>query len=120
MKGLPRHLRPSPAMVVACTALIFALTSAGYAAVVLPNNSVGTKNLKKNAVTSAKVKNGSLRAWDLKAGTLPKGAKWATVNTAGTIVRQSGGITAVKAADWRLRRDLPSGHSHLIVATPMG
>lgn len=93
MKG-NRRFRPSPAMVIACTALIFAMTSAGYAAGVLPRNSVGTKHLKRNAVTSAKVMNGSLQALDLKAGTLPKGAQWATVNSAGTIVRQSGGITA--------------------------
>ena len=32
MKGIIRRLRPSPAMVVACIALVFAMTGAGYAA----------------------------------------------------------------------------------------
>jgi hypothetical protein len=39
----------------------------GYAAVTLPGNSVGTKQLKNNAVTGAKVKNGSLGTADLSA-----------------------------------------------------
>jgi len=39
----------------------------GYAAVTLPANSVGTKQIKKNAVTGAKVKDGSLAAADLSA-----------------------------------------------------
>ena len=60
MKGIIRRLRPSPAMVVACIALVFAMTGAGYAAGMLGPNTVGTKQLKKNAVISSKVKNGSL------------------------------------------------------------
>ena len=63
MRHLHR-LRPSPAMVVACIALVFAMTGAGYAAGMLGPNTVGTKQLKKNAVVSAKVKNRSLLAVD--------------------------------------------------------
>src|SRR5262245_16382277 len=73
MKNILRRLRPSPAMVVACTALLFAMTGAGYAAGMLGPNTVGTKQLKKNAVISSKVKNRSLLAVDFKAGQLPKG-----------------------------------------------
>ena len=62
MKGIIRRLRPSPAMVVACIALVFAMTGAGYAAGMLGPNTVGTKQLKKNAVISSKVKNRSLLA----------------------------------------------------------
>jgi hypothetical protein len=62
-------------MVVACTALLFAMTGAGYAAGILGPNTVGTKQLKKNAVVSAKVKNSSLLAVDFKAGQLPQGPK---------------------------------------------
>jgi hypothetical protein len=69
------RLRPSPAMVVACTALLFALTGAGYAAGMLGPNTVGTKQLKSNAVISSKVKNSSLLAADFKAGQLPQGPK---------------------------------------------
>ena len=69
--------RPSPALVVALIALSVALGGTGYAAVVLPANSVGTKQLKKNAVTAAKVKNASLLKADFKAGQLPAGARGA-------------------------------------------
>jgi hypothetical protein len=72
MKG--RLLKaPSPAMTVACIALAVALSGAGYAAVTLPRNSVGTPQLKKNAVVSAKVKDRSLRANDFALGQLPAG-----------------------------------------------
>ena len=46
-----------------------------YAATVLPKNSVGPAQLKKNAVRGLKVKNGSLMAADFKAGQLPAGPK---------------------------------------------
>jgi hypothetical protein len=64
--------------VIAVTALVVAALAAtpiGQAAgrIVLGKNSVGTAQLKKNAVTGAKVKNGSLRAVDFGAGQLPAG-----------------------------------------------
>lgn len=62
------RLRPSPAMVVACIALLVSLGGVSYAAVALPAGSVGTKHLKKNAVVSGKVKNFSLLRKDLKSG----------------------------------------------------
>ena len=66
--------RPSPAMVVACLALAVALGGTGIAAVnALPRNSVGTAQLQNNAVTSAKVLNGSLVPADFKRGQLPAG-----------------------------------------------
>ena len=73
MKTLWRH-RPSPAIVLACLALAVALGGTGYAAIVLPANSVGTKQLKNNAVNSIKVANGSLLKADFKAGQIPAGA----------------------------------------------
>ena len=72
MTLLRRHLT-SPAMLVACIALVVALGGVSYAAAVLPKSSVGTPQLKKKAVTGAKVKNGSLTAADFKAGQLPAG-----------------------------------------------
>ena len=70
---------PSPAMIVACVALFVALGGTSYAAIMLPAHSVGTKQIKKNAVTSAKVKNATLTGADLangavgttKVGTIP-------------------------------------------------
>ena len=67
--------RPSPAMAVALLALFVALGGAGYAAVRLPKNSVGPKQLKRNAVRSAKVKDHSLLEKDFRTGQLPAGPK---------------------------------------------
>jgi hypothetical protein len=65
--------RPSPALVIALIALFVALGGTGYAALKLPKNSVGTKQLKNNAVTGVKVKNGSLTSSDFKLGQIPAG-----------------------------------------------
>src|SRR6266545_9398 len=99
-----RHLgkRLSPATVLACIALFVALGGTSIAAVAaLPRNSVGT----------AQVRNGSLLRVDFRSGQLPAGARgpagpagpigpagpaarWALVSPNGSIVVQSGGITA--------------------------
>jgi hypothetical protein len=50
-----RLRRPSAALVVSTVALIVALGGTSYAAFTLPQNSVGTKQLKNNAVTLAKL-----------------------------------------------------------------
>ncbi len=59
------HYRPSPAMVVACVALMISLGGVGYAAITLPANSVTTKQ----------VKNYSLLKRDFKRGQLPRGPR---------------------------------------------
>jgi hypothetical protein len=75
---LTRRLKASPALVVACIALLVSLTGTSVAAVSqLAKNSVGTPQLKTNAVTSAKVKNGSLLRVDFKAGQIPRGPQGA-------------------------------------------
>jgi len=58
--------------VVACIALAVALAPASYATVsqLVPTNSVGTPQLQNEAVTSNKVRDFSLRAWDFKKGDL--------------------------------------------------
>jgi hypothetical protein len=68
-----RRLRaPSPALVVACAALLVALGGISYAAGLLPSNSVG----------SHQVVNHSLRAVDFKPGQLPadRGNGWVVPN----------------------------------------
>ena len=63
--------RPSPALVIACLALVVALSGTSYADVPnVPFNSVGSRQLRTNAVVSSKVKNRSLLAVDFKAGEL--------------------------------------------------
>jgi len=59
-------------MVIACLALAVALSGTSYAQILnVPVNSVGTAQLKANAVISSKVKNHSLLAADFKPGQLP-------------------------------------------------
>jgi hypothetical protein len=55
------------ANVTATLALFVALGGVGYAATKLPKNSVGTTQLKPNAVISAKIRNGAIRTVDLSA-----------------------------------------------------
>lgn len=68
MASIRRRL--SFANVVSCIALFVALGGASYAATQLPKNSVGTKQIKPNAVNSSKVKNGSLVVADFKSSEL--------------------------------------------------
>jgi hypothetical protein len=66
--------RTSPSLVVACFALLVALggTSVAAVSVVLPRNSVGTPQLKENAVTSIKLAAGAVRSSDVKDGSLAR------------------------------------------------
>jgi hypothetical protein len=64
----------SYANIVASIALFIALGGLSYAALTLPKNSVGTKQLKTNAVTGAKVKNGTLKEGDFAKGILSSAA----------------------------------------------
>jgi len=80
-----RSRRPSPAMVVALTALFVALGGSSYAAITLKNNSVSSKHIKNGqvktadlaggAVDASKVANGGLLAEDFASGQLPAGAQ---------------------------------------------
>jgi hypothetical protein len=84
MRQLLRR-RPSPAMVVACLALLVALGGTSVAAVsqLVPRNSVGTAQIqfgavtgakiRNNTITSTKVRNRSLLSIDFARGQLPAG-----------------------------------------------
>lgn len=74
IEGL-RIRKPSPALVVASVSLFVALSGVSYAVANLPRNSVGTAQLKPNAVTSPKVRDGSLKQNDFAPGQLPVGAQ---------------------------------------------
>src|SRR4051812_20349216 len=63
--------RPTPSMAVASTALLIALGGTGYAAAKLPRNSVDSAAIKRGAVGSSEVRNGSLTARDLAPGLVP-------------------------------------------------
>jgi len=76
MRGLRAHL--SYANVMSSIAVFMVLGGSAYAAATLPRNSVGSTQLKSNAVTSSKVKNGSLQSADFGPGQMPTGATGAT------------------------------------------
>ena len=61
-----RIKKPSPAMIVAMVALFVALGGVGYAAVSLPRDSVGTKQLKNFAVTPLKIQNNAIKTNKLR------------------------------------------------------
>jgi hypothetical protein len=61
------HLpRPSAAMLVALTALFVAMGGVGYAAVTLPNNSVGTAQLQHSSVVHSKLRFNSVSFQDIQ------------------------------------------------------
>ena len=53
--------RPSPSLVISIVALVVAMAGTGYAAIALPKNSVGSKQLKRGAVTPSKVARSTIR-----------------------------------------------------------
>jgi hypothetical protein len=63
---------PSPALLIAIVALVVAMGGTSYAAFHLGKNTVGSSQLKHDAVRSSKVADGSLLARDFKAGQLPQ------------------------------------------------
>ena len=86
-----KHLRigrPSPAMVVAVTALVLAMVGTGYAAFKLPKKSVGTAQLKGSAVTNAKIKNKTITGKKLnmkKLGVVPNASHASSADVASTV-----------------------------------
>lgn len=103
MSSILRH-RPSPAMVVACIALLVALGGTSVAAVqALGPNTVGTAQLQANAVTAAKIKNGQVTNAKL-AGNAVSNAKLANNSVTGAKV-QNGSLSRADFA----AGSLPSG-----------
>ena len=74
LSRLTGHVRHN---LIAYVALFVALGGTSYAEIRLPANSVGPRQIKKNAVRSSDVKNSSLLATDFKAGQLPAGPRGA-------------------------------------------
>jgi hypothetical protein len=86
--------------VMATIATFIALSGASYAAVKLPVNSVGARQLKTGAVTGAKVKDGSLGGADIDAaslGTVPNAAHAQTATTAQSATTAQTATSALRA-----------------------
>jgi hypothetical protein len=60
--------RPSASLIIASLALVAALGGTSYA-----KSLINGKNIKNNTITSAKIKNHTLKADDFKAGQMPAG-----------------------------------------------
>jgi hypothetical protein len=93
------------ANVASTLALVMVMTGGAWAVATLPRNSVGTPQLKDNAVKTAKVDNGSLLLKDLKAGQVdrPNATRWASHRDAG------GGLQLVaKLPGLELRSECPT------------
>jgi hypothetical protein len=65
--------RPSPATALSIAALVVASAGTSYAAIKIPAGSVGTSQIKNDAINTTKVRDGSLSASDFAAGSLPQG-----------------------------------------------
>jgi hypothetical protein len=122
-----RHL--SYANVMATIGVFLALGGASYAAIKLPKNSVGSKQIKDGAVSSADIKNHSIKAGDFKGG-LPRGEQgpkgdpgpaaakyWARIKgTTAGVISSSGGITVTRAAGGNASVTFPEDVSNCAVA----
>jgi hypothetical protein len=117
MSGL-RFRRPSAALIVAVVALVMATAGTGYAAFKLPNNSVGTKQLKKSAVTGAKVKQGSLEGSDIKLSTLDTVPSATKAVSAETAARATTADSATHAATADSASNIPAAGPIHFVGTP--
>ena len=69
LKSLMRR-RPSAAIVISSVALFMSLGGVGYAAISIPNNSVGTAQLKNNAVSANKIKNEAVTYKKIRPGSV--------------------------------------------------
>jgi hypothetical protein len=96
-----RICRPSPALVVACLALLVALGGTSVAAVsALAPNSVGTSQLKDNAVVTAKIKSGGVGSSDIAANAVVAAKIASNAVTAAKIAGNA--VTGAKVQDGSL------------------
>ncbi len=111
---------------MATFAVFLALGGVSYAAIKLPKNSVGAKQIKAGAVGASEVKNGALKAGDFGRGQLPKGPEgdrgpagaeatklWAQISAGAnpTVVNSSGNVTVTRAANLAANVTFPSNVS---------
>lgn len=119
--------RATYANVTATLALVVALGGTGYAAVNLPKNSVGSKQIVNDSIKSVDVKNNGLKGADVDESTLspvPRAAtaadadalggrslrgllQWALVDSEGTLISSSGSVSSTGLGVGRFRVDFP-------------
>jgi hypothetical protein len=90
-----KRFHPSPALVISIVALFVALGGSSYAAITaLPANSVGTKQLKNGAVSTAKLKASVLKNYIRVGSSLPSGMTEVGAWGFGTTSGSGGGADA--------------------------
>ena len=97
-----RNLRPSPGVLIATIALVFALTGAAVAANKIQTNQIAKKaitgsRIAKDAVNSGKVRDHSLKKRDLQKGLIPSAPTLAygRVNKNGANVAPAAGAVGI-------------------------
>ncbi|HTU88216.1 MAG TPA: hypothetical protein VMF57_21730 [Solirubrobacteraceae bacterium] len=95
-----RLRRPSAPLIISVVALFFALGGVGYAAVALPKNSVGTKQIRNNAVTYQKIAPGTVGSARINQSLVQTRVTGTCTGTTGAIgaVTQSGHVTCNPSA----------------------
>lgn len=83
-------------MTVACISLAVALSGASYAAIVLPKNSVGTKQIRNNAVKSTKIAPNQVKGVDVDEATLGQVPSAANANNAANTANAANAANADK------------------------
>ena len=102
--------RPSPAMVVAGLALLLVLGGTSIAAVTaVPNNSVGSAQLKNNAVTAAKIASNAVTSGKIAANAVT-GAK-ITANAVANAKIANGAVTEAKLASHAVTNSKIADHA---------
>jgi hypothetical protein len=94
-------------MVVALLALLVALGGTGYAALKLPKNSVGAKQLQEGAATGSKIKNDAITGADVKEAQLDRVPVAAQASS-------SAHLGGVAPGAYARKRDLQPGALHLV------
>jgi hypothetical protein len=132
----PLRHRPSPAIIVASVALFVSLGGVGYAAITIPDNSVGGSQLKNNAVSYKKIQPGAVglvraNTGQLQvrvSGTCATGQAIGTINQVGKVTcnnalpsefgttNNTAAVTATPATVTNVA--LPTGASYLAFANP--
>jgi hypothetical protein len=130
--------RPSASMVVALVALFAALGGVGYAATALPAGSVGTKQLRNNAVTFSKIALHTIGGQRINTSQVQARVGGTCTGTKGAVgaVSKTGGVTCNSSVPSEFgssassvpiantgtttvtTRVLPTGSNYLVLANP--
>jgi hypothetical protein len=122
--------RITPSLVISILALVIAIGGVSYAAIKIPKNSVGAKQLKRASVSTAKLKGGAVTAAKLKRNAVATGKlRNGSVNSAkvrnGSLVAGDLAPGVLPGKTWDSSREtvplfvIPSGSLTTVVSSPV-